>query len=114
MMNSNELMNRAWQYDIVGMLMFVLSNTSSTDFGRVFFMIFGVAMIITSLFVMLAAYKREVREEEARNKIVKEIAEMLLADKKPKKASKKTSQKTAKGSSTNKVGKYIKTKNKTA
>ena len=114
MMNSNELMNRAWQYDIVGMIMFVLSNTSSSDFGRIFFMIFGVVMVVTSLFVMLAAYKRGVREEEARSKIAKEIVEKLLTDEKAKKPSKKTAQKTAKGSSTKKVGKYIKTKNKTA
>lgn len=114
MMNSNELMNRAWQYDIVGMLMFVLANTSNNDFGRGLFVIFGVVMVVTSLFVMLSAYKREVREEETRKEIIKEIAGKWLTHEKTKKASKKTSQKTAKGSSTNKVGKYIKTKNKTA
>lgn len=80
MMNSEELMNRAWQYDIVGMLMFVLSNTSSNDFGRVFFAIFGVAMIITSLFVMLEAFKRNLREQKKKEEIAKAIIEVLKND----------------------------------
>lgn len=108
-MNSKELMDRAWQYDIVGMLGFVLSNTASSDFGRIFFVIFGSCMIIGSLFVMLYAFKKTVREQEAQERLVREIAEMALGK---KKSSKKTPQKTAKGGSTNKVGKYIKTKNK--
>lgn len=93
-MNSKELLNRAWQYDIVGMLGFVLSNTSNTDFGRIFFMLFGVGMILASLGVMLYAYKKSVREQEAAERIIKEIAEMVVGDnkkghKKPQKAARK-------------------------
>ena len=89
-MSSEELMNRGWQYDIVGLIMFVLANTSNTDFGKVMFTIFGVVMIVGSLVAMLMAYKRSIREEQARERMVKEIIETIIEKEVPTKRQKRT------------------------
>lgn len=89
-MNSEELMNRGWQYDIVGLIMFVLANTSDTDFGKIMFTIFGVVMIVGSLVAMSMAYKRPIGEEQARERMVQEIIGKIIEKEVPAKRQKRT------------------------
>lgn len=103
-MNSKELMNRAWQYDIAGLLCFVLSNTSATDFGRIGFLILGVLIIIGSLIAMLMSYKRSVQEDEARRAYLDAI--LVKHNPKAAKASKTSHSKAVGGKKTKKTINY--------
>ena len=109
-MNSKELMNRAWQYDIAGLLCFVLSNTSANDFGRICFLILGVMLIIGSLIAMLMSYKRSIQEDEARRAYLDAV--LAKNNPKAKKASKTSHSKTVGEKKTKKMGKISSDKKK--